>query len=117
MSHWYFKACRFFTVGVCISVPAYESRQFPPVEKDMLSCLPKRGFLRISDELCYRETLMTEPSLHGAILGESLESLCCGNRDGHVDSEESRSQNLQVSTNVTVNAKVQIYKHESGNIF
>ncbi len=60
---------------------------------------------------------MTEPALHGAILGECLESLCCGNGNGDEDSEESQSQNPQVSTNVTVNAKVQIYKHECVNIF
>lgn len=55
-----------------------------------MPCLPKHGFLRISDKLCYRETLMTEPALHGAILGECLESLCCGNGDRDVDSEESQ---------------------------
>lgn len=81
-----------------------------------MPCLPKRGFLRISDKLCSREMLMTEPALHGAILGECLESLCCGNGNGDEDSEESQSQNPQVSTNVTVNAKVQIYKHECVNI-
>lgn len=80
-------------VRVCISVLAYESRQFPLLENEMFSHLSKLGFLwKISDKhpvLCYRETLITEPALHGAILGERLESWCCGNRGGVVDQERA----------------------------
>lgn len=90
-------------ISVCISVLTNESRQFPVRNWNVIVFVQTRLSLNECPALCYRETLMTEPALHGAIPGECLESRCCGNRGG--DQEKNRSQNPQVSTNVTVNAK------------
>lgn len=109
-------------ISVCISVLAYES--IPLLENEMLSYLCKLGFLwKIPDKcpvLCYRETLMTEPALHGAILGERLESWCCGNRGGDVDKEradrrtrKSRQTSLSMPKCKFTNMKAWIFSQNS----
>ncbi len=84
-----------------------------PVENEMLLCLPERGFLRISDKLCYRETLMTEPALHGAILGEWFGELVLWNGDWRRGLRREPITEPASLDERHCQCKVQIYKHDA----